>query len=412
MKNKEYKTFLKYSLLFVAFVLIFLVGFLSGGFLIAGRDNVKELTKGDQYLYGDTTGEEVGVNVDLLWEAWVELEENYIDQDLDKQELLYGSIKGLVGSVDDRYTSFLTREETEEFFKQSGGQFEGIGATLRFDGDYTVVDSPIDNFPAQRAGIMPGDIITEVEGEDVSGQNAYEVAEKIRGPKGTDVDLKIFRPSDGESYDFTITRDSIDIDNIELEEVSDGTGVLKMYRFNETNSAEFRNMWNDAVERLSQDDVENVIIDLRNNPGGLVNLVQYTTEEFLDEGDLIMIEEDRFGNRQEYKSTRDGRLRDKNLVVLVNSGSASASEIMAGALQDNGRAIIIGDETVGKGVEQTVKTLSDGSTMQIVFRRWLTPSGRQVTADQPILPDIKVELTTEDFQSGIDPQLEEAKNQF
>ncbi len=409
MNDPHLNKYFRYLLILIIFLLTFASGYLLGKVNVI-RNDLSD--KKNQYLYGDFSGDGVGVNVDILWEAWRKLEENYIESDFDRQEMLYGAIEGLVASLDDPYTQFLSPKETSDYLESSGGKFEGIGAFLRYNGEYTIVDTPIDDFPAQKAGLMPGDVILEVDGQDVSGKGSYEVAELIKGPKGTSVNIKIFRPKDQEELSFDITRDSIDIDNVKLVEIKDGVGHIKMYKFNETNSQEFKNQWDGIVSEIVASGAHGVILDLRNNPGGLVELVKYVSEEFLSTGDLIMMEEEKNGVRREFKATRDGRLKDKKIVVLVNEGSASASEILAGALQDNDAATIIGMPTVGKGVEQTVVTLSDNSTMHIVFRRWLKPSGDQVSPDSPIQPDIEVDLTTEDFEQGLDPQMDRAWEEF
>jgi len=406
MHNPELNKYLKFLSFFVIGSILFFLGFLSGKLEFTSQG--VSVNNSNQYLYGDFSGSQVGINVDLLWEAWKELDNKYIDSNLDKQKMLYGSINGLVDSLGNPFNQFLTPDETGEYLQNSGGKFEGIGAFLRFNGEYTVIDTPINNYPAHIAGLMPGDVILEVDGKDVSNTKAYEVSKLIRGPKGTDVHLKIFRAKDSKELEFTIKRESIDIDNVKLEEIKNKTALIKIYKFSESDQNEFITLWNSTVNKILEENVDNLIIDLRNNPGGQVALVQYVTEEFLEKGKLIMIEEDRNGNRNQYISSRDGKLKDKKIILLINEGSASASEIITGALKDHNRAVIIGKPTLGKGFEQTVVTLSDGSTMHIVFRKWLTPNGNQVSHDQPIKPDIDVDLTTEDFENGKDPQLDKA----
>lgn len=403
MNDPKLKQIFKLVALIVLIAIVFIGGIFFGrsSSLISNRNS-------NTYLTGDFSGKATGINVDVIWEAWNKLEQNYLNKNLDKQKMVYGAIKGIVESLDDPYTQFLTPEDTSAYSQNSGGQFEGIGAMLRFDGEYTVIDSPIDDFPAQKAGLMSNDIILKVDGKDVRGKGSYEVAEMIKGQAGTSVKLSIYRPKDDKELEFNIVRDKIDMDNLKLVEIKDGVGYIKMYRFNESSAQEFINQWNNIIDKLVAEKVDKVIIDLRNNPGGLVTAVQYVSEEFLKKGDLIMSEEERNGYKTDYKATRTGRMSDAKVVILVNQGSASASEIMSGALQDNKRATIIGMPTVGKGVEQTVVKLNDGSTMHIVFRRWLTPSGRQVKKDDSIKPDIEIDLTTEDFQKGIDPQKDAA----
>lgn len=406
MNDPKVTKYMKYFLMFVVVSLVFLLGFFVGKVDFSDGINFKDE---DQYLYGDFSGDKVGVNADILWEAWGQLNQKYLDSSkLDKQKMLYGAVQGVIDSLDDPYTQFLSPQETTDYLKSSGGQFEGIGAFLRFDGEYTVIDSPIDDFPAQKAGVMAGDVILKVDDQDVQGKGSYEVADLIKGEKGSEVKITIFRPRDQKEIEFKIVREVIDIDNIKLVEIKDNKALIKIYRFNETDGTEFTKQWNDVVAEIQSKNINGVVLDLRNNPGGRVDLVKFITEEFLSKGQIIMMEEEKSGERTEHKSTRDGRLKDMKVIVLVNQGSASASEILAGALQDHSKATVIGMETVGKGVEQTVIELSDGSTMHIVFRRWLTPNGKQVKPDDAIKPNVEIDLTTEDFQFGRDPQLEKA----
>lgn len=390
--------------LVVLFVFILMTGMFIFGFMIGGLSNA--------ILFSNKTVSEIqteNFESNILDEVWTQIDNLYLESNVDEQELEYGAAKGMVEALNDDYSRFLSPEETAAYQQSSGTQFEGIGAILRFDGDYTVVDTPLDGFPAQKAGIMPGDVILEVNGEKMKGENASDVAEKIKGPAGSDVNIKVYRPKDQKELDFTITRESIDIDNVQLASIEDGIAHIKISKFNESDPSVFVNLWDDIVKKIVDSDAKSIIVDLRNNPGGLVSLVQYTSEEFLDQGDIVMIEEERGGARQEFKSTRNGRLRNYDVVILVNEGSASASEIMTGALVDNGVAKVVGMPTVGKGVEQRLIDLSDGSTMHLVFRRWLMPSGRQVTKDEPITPEFEVELTTEDFEANRDPQLDKAR---
>jgi len=412
MNDPDLTKYLKYLFTFCLAGAIFLIGFLSGRVDFVQIGDLSDDGSAQQILVGDLTGKVINVDANVIWEAWRHLEETYIDRDLNKQEMIYGAVEGLVESLGDPYTQFLTPRETTTYNEGNGSKFEGIGAILRFDGEYTIIDSPIDGFPAQQSGLMPGDIILEVNGEDVVGVGSFEVAEKIKGPAGSDVVIKIFRVSGNEELEFTITRQRIDIDNVKLKNFDRNIAHIKLTKFNESDSQEFIRQWDDVVRQINEKSPEGIIVDLRNNPGGLVSLVKYVSEEFLSKGQMIMMEEERNGKRTEFKATRDGNFRNKKIVVLVNQGSASASEILAGALKDNVVATIIGMPTVGKGVEQRLVELSDGSTMHIVFRRWLTPSGAQVSSDSPIIPDIEVDLTTEDFQSGRDPQLDKAYDFF
>jgi carboxyl-terminal processing protease len=410
MNDPQLKKYFKYILFFGFCVLIFVFGFLFGHIVITNSSNTStQVNPANQYLTGDTSGQKVGVNADIIWEAWNQLQSNYLnDQALDKQQMIYGAIKGIVASLNDPYTQFLTPQETTDYQQSSGGKFQGIGAQLRYNGEYTVIDTPIDDFPAQKAGLMAGDIILKVNDQDMHNKDANTVADLVKGPAGTTVKLTVLRPKDQKQLDFTITRAEINVDNVKLVTTKNHNVLVKIYRFTESDNLEFVSLWDKVVKQIQGSDINGVIIDLRNNPGGVVDLVRYVTQDFLKKGDLIMMEETKAGARTEYRAPQDGRLLGKKVVILVNEGSASASEIMSGALQDLHIATIVGMPTVGKGVEQTVIQLSDKSTMHIVFQRWLTPNGRQVTKDKPITPDVQVDLTTQDFEQGKDPQLDKA----
>lgn len=404
MNTNNKKNYASYILILVVGILVFLVGFRLGKLDL---ENHKQ--EQDNYtITGDLKSNQNNVDVNILWEVWNKLEATYLKDDLDGQTLLNGAVRGLVESLDDPYTSYLTKEETEEYLQANAGEFEGIGTTLRFTGEYTEVETPIDGYPAQSAGLRPGDVIIEVNGEDMRNKNAYEVAENIKGEAGTKVALKIAREGENDLLDFNITRQKIDLDSISYEGTKDGIATIKINQFTEDSVQAFYNQWDTVVRQARADDPDKIIIDLRNNPGGYVDGVIYVLGEFFSKDTLVMSEKDRNGNMTEKKTNRNGEFQNQELVVLVNEGSASASEIFAGAIQDNDRGEIIGMPTVGKGVEQRIVQLSNGGTLHVVFQQWILPSGRNISKEDPITPDIKVELSEEDYNSRKDPQMDKA----
>ncbi|KXK26633.1 MAG: Carboxy-terminal processing protease CtpB precursor [candidate division WS6 bacterium OLB20] len=388
--DSQTKAATKVMIGFFLIVIFFLGGFFLGRIDLQQSSSQPRNT-GGYNLSGDIKDQHQNVDVGLLWEVWDMIDSEYIDKDVDGQQLLYGAARGLVSGLDDRYTAFLSPEETSQYLSSNKGEFEGIGTTLRQEGEFTVVESPIDGSPAQKAGLQPGDLILEVDGTDVQGKTVYEVAASIRGEAGSDVVLALFRPENSERYEVTITREKIDLDNIMLEDLGDGYYKIKIYKFTEESVEAFNSQWDAIVTELKGKNPKGVVVDVRNNPGGYVSSVEYVLGDFLEQGKLIFSEEDRNGNKVEHTVRRQGRLLDVPVTVITNEGSASASEIFAGALQDHDRATIIGTKTVGKGVEQRLITLSDGSTLQLVFQKWLTPSGKNITAEDPIVPDIEVE---------------------
>lgn len=389
MQKDQNKKLIMYSLGFVTVVAIFLLGVFLGQSQSSTKDLIANTNNTGTYeLTGDLKSEFQQVNVNLLWETWSILEKEYINNDLDGQKLLYGAAKGLVDGLGDPYTSFLTPEETEGYLNSNKGEFEGIGATLKQEEEYVAVESPIENSPAKNAGLIAGDLILTVDGEDAKGKSVYEVAASIRGVAGTNVKLALFRPSSSEKYEVNITRAKIDLDNVTVEKVNEDIMKITISKFTEENIDIFNEQWDSAVAEVQKENPKGVIIDLRNNPGGFVSAVEYVLGEFFPKGTVIFSEQDKTGNKTDYRINRKGEFIDMPMVVLVNSGSASASEIFAGAVQDHDRGLIIGEKTVGKGVEQRLITLSDGSMMNVVFQKWLTPSGLNITKDAPISPDV------------------------
>lgn len=406
MEPKEQNKNFAYSILFIiAGVLVFLVGFL------VGRIDIQNEPLGSRILSQNVFGSE-SLDADTLWEVIDNLEEHYIEKDLDSEKFSDGMIKGLVDSLDDPYTSYLTKEETGEYLEQNAGKFEGIGTTLRYTGEYTEIESPIDGYPAAAAGLRPGDVILEVDGQDVVGKRAHVVADLIKGEAGTDVTLKLLRKEEVKPIEVTIIRTKVDLDSITFKELEDGIILIKINQFTEDDLTTFRRQWDETVKEVRDKNPEKIVLDLRNNPGGFVDGVIYVATEFFPKDTLIMAEEDRDDKRTEKRTTRDGRFEDVELVVIVNEGSASAAEIMAGAIQDHKRAKIIGMPTTGKGVEQRILPLRNGGSLHVVFQLWLLPSGRNISKESPIEPDIKVELTTEDFKDKKDPQLDRAMEEL
>lgn len=323
----------------------------------------------------------------------------------ENSELTTGAAKGLVDSLGDKYTSYLSAEESKVYFSDANNEFEGIGVTLGKSEAFVVIETVLDGFPAQKAGIMNQDIITEVDGKDISGQSPAQVANVIRGKAGTKVALTIYRPKTESQLKIEVERQKIDLPNMEWKMLEDGIAHIRIYRFTEDSLAAFNANWDKLVTEVVKASPKGVVVDLRNNPGGYVDGVKYVAEEFLEEGKTIFMERTKGGDEKTAKVERKGRLVQMPITVLVNEGSASASEILAGALQDNKRAQILGAKTVGKGVEQKLIRNDDGSLLILVFRKWLTPAGRNLDAENPIAPD---KLVAQDEVKAGDEQLKAA----
>jgi carboxyl-terminal processing protease len=349
--------------------------------------------------------------LNLFWEVWGIMESEFVGSeeitDLDKK---YGAIKGLVDSYGDPATTFLTPEETESFESTNEGKyFEGIGAELGYEDGYIVVISPIDGSPAKEAGVRPGDIIISVDGEEVSkGDNIYEVVDMIRGEAGTVVTLEVLREGDMEVTEIEITRGEITVPSMTLELLEGDIAYLDLARFTDATYLTWVSNWEETTSEIIEKGSKKMILDLRGNPGGYFDAAIYAADEFLAGQEVISLQEDGKGNQKEYKSEKGGDLSDIQLVVLVDAGSASASEILAGALKYHGVAQVVGESTYGKGTAQAIEDFSDGSSLHITIYKWLLPDETWINRDNPITPDYEVEFTNEDFTEGNDPQLEKA----
>ncbi len=333
------------------------------------------------------------------------LEENYYE-DVEADALLEKAYLGLVDGIGDPYTTYFTKEETVSFFQDINGSYEGIGVVISYGEtkDEVIVLSPFEGSPGQRAGLKPGDRILKVDGTDVAGMSLEAVVTMIKGEEGSQVLLTISR--DGTVKDYTIIREVIDIPTVYHEVVDGNIGYLQITGFDSITYEQFM----EAMKSLEDSDIEGLIIDLRNNPGGLLHIVGAIADELLPEG-LVVYTEDKDGNRQELTSDEE-RSYNKPMAILVNGNSASASEILAGAMKDHGKAKIIGTTTFGKGLVQQTFDLDDGSSVKITVARYYTPNGNFING-LGIEPDITVELpdTVEDefsVERADDTQLERA----
>lgn len=345
-----------------------------------------------------------GVNVDfsLFWKVWDELPKEYIDKSaVDPQKMLYGAISGMVSSVGDPYTSFLNPDQNQSLHDELGGSFEGVGIQLGYNKDkQLVVIAPLKNTPADRAGIQPKDIILKINGKDASELTLPAAVDAIRGPAGSKVTITIVRGDNASPKDITLIRERIKIKSVELT-WKDKVAVIKILRFGEQTNAE----WDKAVDEAVQKQAKAIVVDVRNNPGGFLNSAVYLGSEFLK--GTIVVQEDGNGVKKNFDATRVGRWLEGPVVFLANGGSASASEILAGAVQDRGRGKIVGEQSFGKGTVQEVVDLDGGAGLHVTVFKWLLPSGRWIN-EVGLSPNIKVEMTQADRDAGRDPQLDRA----
>lgn len=339
----------------------------------------------------------------ILWEAW-----QYIQTEFDGEipagtDLGYSAIQGVLGALGDQFTRFAPPDVAQRAREDLLGSFEGIGAFVQeTEEGLTEIARPIDGGPAEAAGLKAGDLIVGVDGESVLGQTLDEVVSRIRGPQGTDVTLTIARPGLDEPFDVTITRQRIEIPIVESEMLDNNIAYVRLTSF----SSNAEEQLTAAVEELLAQNPAGLILDLRDNPGGYLDQSVAVADLFLPEGVVLYERSSTYDIDEAYRSDTGDIAESIPLVVLVNAGSASASEIVAGALQDNGRAILIGEVTFGKGSVQQSHTLSDGSELRVTIARWYTPNEKSISGEG-ITPDIEVP-TPEDLGGENDTQLQRA----
>ena len=339
----------------------------------------------------------------IFWEAWDVLESNFYGDLPQESELPYAAIEGVIDATGDPYTAFLDPLRAEILKTDLQGGFEGIGATVRLrpDGLLEIVQ-PLPGWPAVQAGLQAEDAVLEIDGVEVQGMTLYEAISAIRGPAGTVVRLLIRREDVEDPFVVEIERAHIDIPAIESRMLEGNIGYVRLSEFGEMATSELRG----ALRELQANDLDGLVFDLRGNRGGFLSVAVEVTSQFVGDGP-ILIERFKDGRERRYPAQSGGLALDVPMVVLVDGGSASASEIAAGAIQDSGRGVLIGTTTLGKGSVQMVQTLSDGSELRVTFARWFTPNGRGIHGEG-LAPDIEIELTEEDILDERDPQLDRA----
>lgn len=360
-------------------------------------------------VFGTSANGQTNVDLSTFWDVWNELQQKYVNKDLKSSDLVNGAIKGMVASLGDPATIYYTQEETAEYDKLSAGEFEGIGAEIGYENGQKIIKTPLKGSPAEKSGLMAGDIILKVDGTDIADLSLTETVLKIRGDKGSEVTITIL-DKDGNQRDVKVTRDSIYIPSIEYKMLDDGIVLLTINRFSDSSFANFTSTWDKVVDEIKAENPKKMIIDLRSDPGGFLDGAPYIASDFLKEGSIVLKTEDRNGIDKEFKVERKGEFLDVPVVILVNGGTASAAEIFAGAMRYYDRAQIIGEDTVGKGTSQSIleNPAWDGATLHLTIQKWLLPDGKWLNPDNPIKPDIQVEYTNEQFMKGEDPQLAKA----
>lgn len=398
------KSNIKLVIYVIVFILALFIIFMMGTYYgYSNRPNIEK-------IYGVNnkySPEESTADFDPFWKAWNLLKEKsiYTKDIKNDQDYVWGAISGLASSFNDPYTIFLPPEENKEFEEEVRGSFEGIGAELGVKDKLLTIVAPLKNTPAEKAGLKSGDKIIEIDKKSTADISSDEAVKLIRGPKGTSVNLTILRPGEKSTREIEVTRDEIEIPIIETENREDGVFVIKFYSFSQNSIKLFK----EALLEFIEAKTDKLIIDLRGNPGGYLEAATRIASLFIEEGDIILKEDTMHGDKiKEYKSTGpkifDERLK---LVILVDGGSASASEILAGAIKSHKIGTLVGEKTFGKGSVQELVKLTDDTSLKITVANWLTPDGVSISKEG-ITPDIEVEITAEDEKNKKDPQMDKA----
>jgi len=330
----------------------------------------------------------------VFWEAWQIVNDHFVERNqIDFTRMTYGAIQGMLDSLGDQnHTAFLSPEVARQEASSMEGSFEGIGAYIDGQNDQFRVIAPIHGSPAEAAGILAGDIVLKVDGTDVTGMAEWDVIQRVRGPAGSEVVLNVIHPGEKTPVDIKIVRAEIDIESVIWSRIPDTTvAYIQITQFASDTGDELKKALEAiTAENAQGEPVTGILLDLRNNPGGLLNEAIRAGSQFLPEGAIILNERDAEGRVSTLKSVGEGMGRELPIVVLVNEGSASAAEILAGALQDNGRGKVVGMKTVGTGTVLIPFTLSDGSVIRLGVSNWLTPKLKLIK-NQGIQPDVQIQ---------------------
>ena len=338
-----------------------------------------------------------------FFQAWDIVHEQYVDQPVDDVKLMQGAISGMMSGLGDIHSSYMDPETYQQANAPLQGGYTGIGAWVDTSGDSLIIVAPMPDSPAEAAGLQPGDTVIGIDGEDVTGIAPDIVLQSILGPADTVVVLTVIREGVDDPFDVSITRAEIEIPVLQYEMLENNIAYINLYQFSINAGEEFQA----ALEDLLAQNPAGIILDLRDDTGGYLDAAFEITSFFIEDGP-IMIEEWGDGTEHTYDALGNALVPDLPLVVLVNGGSASASEITAGAIQDRGRGTLVGSTTYGKGsVQNWIELEGDNGAIRVTVARWLTPNRKQIHG-VGLTPDVEVEYTQEDFDAGIDPQLDKA----
>ncbi|MBI4714291.1 S41 family peptidase [Candidatus Uhrbacteria bacterium] len=380
--------------LFGAFLIVF--SFVIGYFVGDAHSTQEPTSKGEEQVVGTSD-----LDFDQFWDVWNFAKTSFHKQPVSDEDLYYGALKGILEGLDDPYSVYFDPEEAQEFISNLEGSFSGIGAEIGIRDEKLVIVAPIDDAPAARAGLQPGDWIVMIDGVETLGMSVDEAVSKIRGDEGTQVKLSVSRNGLDTLSEVIVTREKIVIDSVKWKIDDNNIMRISISTFNNDTSGLFL----DAIQETLTNNVRGIILDLRSNPGGLLTSAMDVASAWIGYKPIVI--EKSQEKAQPFNGMSAPRLTGIPTVVLVNGGSASGSEIVAGALQDYEVAKLVGTQTFGKGSVQDYRELEDGSAVKVTTATWYTPKGRSIH-ETGISPDIIVPYTLEQFKQGIDPQLDVA----
>ena len=387
-------------------LVIILLSFVFSAGVYVGDSNRPEIDKILGIANKETPILTTQIDFSPFWKAWNTINEKYPKADkITDQNRVYGAISGLVGSFNDPYSVFFAPDEAKAFEEEIAGSFDGIGMEVGMKDKVLTVIAPLKDTPAYQANIKSGDKILKIDKKVTSGLNIEEAIKLIRGPKGTSVTLTIFREGLQQPKEITIVRDTINVPTLDTEIKKDGIFEIKLYSF----SANSANLFRQAIKQFVDSGSSRLLLDLRGNPGGYLDAAVDMSSWFLEGGKIVVTED--YGNNRTaeiFRSKGYDIFNDKlKFVILIDGGSASASEILAGAMQDHGLAKLVGSQSFGKGSVQEVVKITSDTILEITVAKWLTPNGTSIS-EKGLIPDYPVEITPKDFDAKKDPQLEKA----
>jgi carboxyl-terminal processing protease len=408
MQSKTIR-YIIYSL--AAFTL--LVGTFSGGVIVGWSmpqkpNLIQALPFRVPGIGGNVPTSQTTTNIETLfkpfWDTWTIVHNEYVDQPVNDETLMQGAIRGMLDSLGDEHTAYMDPDMYRQYNMPLQGEYEGIGAWVDITGDYLKIVAPMPDSPAEKAGLKAGDLVVAIDGQDMTGIDGNLVLRKILGPAGSVVKLTISRPPETRTIDISVERARISVPSTMSKLLDNNIAYIHLYTFGEKTTSELET----ALQDLMANKPAGLILDLRNNGGGFLNTAVEVVSQFIKGDQVVMYEQFGDGTRKTLKSQGGGLATDIPLVILVNEGTASASEITAGAVQDYGRGKLVGTTTYGKGsVQNWIPLANNEGAIRVSVARWLTPKDRQINKIG-LKPDVEVSITEDDIKNGRDPQLDKA----